>query len=230
VPSSTVEEKKFTQLSIDLMDICRLDTPLVKRVPNSQRSAFATAWGQLLQRALDDGEYASWVEYSVLPKLILVSPARGGRSMAKKAKFVDVVRKRLAQWKDGGKEELWKTVVERSKKQASEPVVKKPDAKQLEAAVVSALRMGDVRKALQLLNSNPIAPKTAATLQRLRDLHPAGPPPSAVPFTKHLILRMTLCVPPLALSGLGLLLGCLDINLFCYSRRSVQKVSVSGIN
>ena len=27
---------------IDFMDICRIDTPLVKRIPNSQRSAYAT--------------------------------------------------------------------------------------------------------------------------------------------------------------------------------------------
>ena len=27
--------------AISLMDICRLDTPLVKRIPNSQRAAFA---------------------------------------------------------------------------------------------------------------------------------------------------------------------------------------------
>jgi hypothetical protein len=41
--------------------------------------------------------------------------------------------------------------------------------------------MGDVRKALQLLNSSPIAPKTGATLQRLKDLHPKGPLPEPLP-------------------------------------------------
>jgi hypothetical protein len=41
--------------------------------------------------------------------------------------------------------------------------------------------MGDVRKALQLLNSAPIAPKTDATLQRLKDLHPEGPLPQPLP-------------------------------------------------
>jgi hypothetical protein len=54
------------------------------------------------------------------------------------------------------------------------------DIKVLEAAVISALRMGAVRKALQMLNSAPIAPKTDATFQRLRDLHPKGPTPAPI--------------------------------------------------
>ena len=46
---------------IDFMDICRIDTPLVKRIPNSQRSAFATVWGQLLSKHLTTrSEAAGW--------------------------------------------------------------------------------------------------------------------------------------------------------------------------
>jgi hypothetical protein len=41
-----------------------------------------------------------------------------------------------------------------------------------------ALRLGDVRKALRLLNSAPISPKTEATVAALRKLHPAGSNPS----------------------------------------------------
>jgi hypothetical protein len=55
------------------MDICRLDTPLVKRIPNSQRSAFATSWGQLLKQALDDKKCSSWAEFNAFPRLILYS-------------------------------------------------------------------------------------------------------------------------------------------------------------
>ena len=37
---------------VPLMDICTVDTPLLKRIPNAQRSNFATAWGRLLQQQL----------------------------------------------------------------------------------------------------------------------------------------------------------------------------------
>ena len=48
--------------------------------------------------------------------------------------------------------------------------------------MLAALRMADVRKALQMLNSAPIAPKTEATLRCLRDLHPRGPLPTPIPI------------------------------------------------
>jgi len=103
--------------------------------------------------------------------------------VTKKAKFNEVVKARLTKWSKGGQQELWADVVKRSRKQL-EDVPAQPrqrDGKRLEAAVISALRMGDVRKALQLLNSSPIAPKTEATLQRLKDLHPKGPLPEPLP-------------------------------------------------
>jgi hypothetical protein len=177
-------EKKGDQtlFELDFMDICRLDTPLVKRIPNSQRSVFSTVWGQLLKQALDDKKYSSWAEFNAFPKLILSTLERGGSRLSKKAKFADVVQKRLAQWKRGEKSELWKVVVARSKQDplATPRKAKKLDIKVLEAAVVSALRMGDVCKALQMLNSAPIAPKTEATLRCLRDLHPKGPIPAPI--------------------------------------------------
>ena len=86
-----------TLFEIDFMDICRIDTRLVKRIPNSQRSAFATVWSQLLKQALDDKKRSSWAEFNAFPKLILSTLARGGCRLSKKVKFVDVVRNRLAQ-------------------------------------------------------------------------------------------------------------------------------------
>ncbi len=103
--------------------------------------------------------------------------------MTRKAKFNDVVKARLSKWSRDCKQELWADVVQRSRKQFEDAPVehKQRDGKRLETAVISALRMGDVRKALQLLNSAPIAPKTDEILQRLRDLHPKGPLPEPLP-------------------------------------------------
>ena len=124
--------------------------------------------------------------------------------MSKKAKFADVVRNRLAQWKKGEKGELWKVVVARSKQApvtAAPRKTNKLDIKVLEAAVVSALRMADVRKALQMLNSAPIAPKTEATLRCLRDLHPRGAIPTPIPV--HETPHFTDDVVRAALSSFG---------------------------
>jgi hypothetical protein len=74
--TSASSRSEQTPFELDLMDICRLDTPLVKRIPNSQRSAFATSWGQLLKQALDDKKRSSWAEFNAFPKLILSTRER----------------------------------------------------------------------------------------------------------------------------------------------------------
>ena len=53
-------------------------------------------------------------------------------------------------------------MVERSKRPLTPAEVAprpKPDSARVEASVIAALRLGDVQKALQMLNSAPIAPK-----------------------------------------------------------------------
>ena len=163
VPLAQGEEKAHA-FFVPLMDLCHVDTPLVKRVPNSQCSRFATMWGKLLTQAVTDKSLGSWSEFFMFPKCILWTPVRGGKRIAKKTNFTDLVRVRLNKWSAAGREDLWKDVLERSKRPLVEsPPKPKSDGTLLEAAVISALRLGDVRKALQMLNSAPIAPKTAAT-------------------------------------------------------------------
>jgi hypothetical protein len=94
--SAPVQFAKGPRLHIPLMEICKLSTPLVKRVPNSQRASFAVEWGRLLSQALEDELEVSWSEFFVFPRCILWSPPRGGKRVTKKAKFNDVVKSRLA--------------------------------------------------------------------------------------------------------------------------------------
>jgi hypothetical protein len=114
--------------------------------------------------------------------------------------MAEVIRVRLVKWSAGERESLWKAAVERSKRpEPEEPKLKAPtDKEKLESRVLSALRMGDTRKALQLLNSAPIAPKTEATLDRLRKLHPGGTDPlpisfPEVPYFTEDVVRSSLC-------------------------------------
>ena len=101
-----------------------------------------------------------------------MAPVRGGRRISRSQPVADLVASRMAKW-SVNKEELWETVLTRSrnKAQVSSPV---PN---LEKSVVAALRLGDVRKALQLFVSAPIAPKCDATFTALKALHPHSKSP-----------------------------------------------------
>jgi hypothetical protein len=46
----------------------------------------------------------------------------------------------------------------------------------IEKSAVEALRLGDVRKALRIINDAPLAPKNDATFKELQKLHPSGKP------------------------------------------------------
>ena len=94
--------------------------------------------------------------------------------------WADLVKTRIAQSENLILDSLWKDVVERSKKLAVAVEAPRQDNTRVEATVIAALRLGDVRKVLQLLNSAPIAPKTEATLKVLKALHPPGPNPAPV--------------------------------------------------
>ena len=69
------EEKAHT-FFVPLMDLCRVDTPLVKRVPNSQCSRFATMWGKLLSQAVADKSLGSWSEFFMFPKCLVDACSR----------------------------------------------------------------------------------------------------------------------------------------------------------
>ena len=222
-----------SNFSVPFMAICQVDTPVVKRVPNSQRSAFATAWGRLLEEAVESRQESAWSQFFMFPKCVLWTPVRGGKRLSKKVNMADLVRMRITRWSTGDKESLWKETVERSKRPLT-PVSEKPqreesDQEKLEARVIRALRMGDVRKALQMLNSAPIVAKTEATLERLRKLHPVGDDPAPAPrqetprFTEDVVRAALSSFGPCSAAGLFgykplLLQQCMRAESFLFSR------------
>ena len=167
---------------VPLMEICRLDTPLMKRLPQSQRTSFACVWARCLEAALRSGFESDWSDFFILPRCILWSPARAGKRVAQPS---EVVKRRLARW-PAERDQLWQAVVERSQHRSLE-VKQSPresktkDPKRLERSVVSALRLGDVKKALQTLIAAPIAPSNEKTLECLKKLHPTGSLPDRLP-------------------------------------------------
>jgi len=125
-------------------------------------------------------------------------------------------------------DELWSDVVKRSTYREEKEVKKKrpgqdwktdkknsEERKKLEKAAVSALRLGDVKKALRTLHSAPIAPKGEAT-KALEALHPsdggahcfnADSPPSCVLWTgfRGVVCLHSSLAPAVYASGVFLL-------------------------
>src|ERR1044071_10339331 len=112
-------------------------------------------------------KFSTWADFFRFPKCILLAPVRGGRRISRSRSKADLVNSRLTSWPDQ-KIALWEAVLARSQK-CMNVVSPVPD---LEKSVVTALRQGDVRKALQLFVSAPIAPKCDATFDALKALHP----------------------------------------------------------
>jgi hypothetical protein len=168
------------QLSEDLLNICRLDTPMLRRIPRRASSAFAKKWADLLQEAMLVRTEITWARFLQFPKAVLLAPSRGGKRISRKANMGDVVLARIEAW-TASFEELWSAVKSRSGQREFKraPAASQPSA--VEDQAVRFLRMGDVKKALQSLNAAPIAPKTEATFNLLQALHPPGPPPPPVP-------------------------------------------------
>ena len=146
---------------------------------------------------------------------------------------------RLEKWSNGEKEPLWRDAVARSASKVftpEEPKKEKSDQQRLENRVLAALRLGDVRKALQMLNSAPIAPKTEATLERLRKLHPAGDDPPPIPsqetphFTVEVVRKALSSFGPSSAAGLFgykplLLQQCVRAESFIFPRALTSAVN-----
>jgi len=145
-----------------------MDVPLMSDIPKGEASLFSKIWGGLLFEAVQKASPDAWFDFFSFPKCILLAPVRGGRRISKRKKQADLVHERLTMWTEKRKE-LWEAVVARGGRR---PNVVAHRESPLEKRVMKAIRMGDVRKALQLFTAAPFAPKNAETLEKLKALHP----------------------------------------------------------
>jgi len=101
--------------------------------------------------------------------------------------------------------------------------------KSIEKAAVAALRIGDVQKALRILQAAPLAPKNEATFAKLQKLHPAGKPPApsqvftAPTFSAELVKTALASFGPGSAAGLfgyrpSLLQQCVRAESFSFLR------------
>jgi ribonuclease HI len=170
------------RLSAPLLEICKQNSPMLRKVPRRALPVFAKTWSTLLSDAVYSGSESAWVAFFKFPKAVLLSPARGGRRISSKLNFADLVIARLEAWeKKERQDELWAAVLKRAGNQKAPKPGKAPQPDAVEKKAVSFLRMGDTKKALQSLVAAPIAPKSEETFKRLQELHPPGPPPLSAP-------------------------------------------------
>src|ERR1700709_120244 len=91
----------------------------------------------------------------------------------------------------------------RSKVSGHEPKSEDRARKAVEKSAVAALREGDVKKALRIINALPLAPKTDETFKELVKLHPQGAPPVPPPLFRAPVFSMELVKTALASFGPG---------------------------
>ena len=153
-------------------------------------------------------------------------PNRAGKRISRSQSRADLVNSRLVSWSEN-KSALWQGVLSRCERGKSKKVPSPFGSRHdFEKRVLGALRVGDVRKALQSFVAAPIAPKTPETFQALKELHhPQVSPsqPTMLPYSRSNTF-VQLCSP----SPQPLLQGCLVIALLSYSNVPEQNPSISS--
>jgi hypothetical protein len=145
-----------------------LDAPALKRVPRRVVSVFAASWASLLSEAVYAPSLSAWFRFFAFPRAVLLPPPRGGRRLVQRNNETSWVRSRLQAWPSRS-EELYQEVVSRSQKCVARRARRAGPSPygRTERAALRALRLGDVRKALQALVAAPIAPSGEPTLKGL---------------------------------------------------------------
>ena len=164
----------FSESECDFTELARLNSPTIQLIPKGVVGLFARVWGGLLKKAVVTGTKSHWFSALAFPRCVLVSPPRGGRRVARS--LTKLVLDRINLWSSSPQSVLSEARL-RSRQPSStpRPASKSPEA--IEKATLAALRLGDVKKALQVLSSAPFAPVCPETVDALQALHPGASTP-----------------------------------------------------
>ena len=87
------------EVEADFLGLCRLSSPLVKRIPKKVLSLFAKTWADALSEAVHTGLASAWWRFFALPRLVLLPQSRSGsRVSAAKRSVVLLIQRRLELW------------------------------------------------------------------------------------------------------------------------------------
>ena len=133
----------------------------LKHVPRASRTLWAQALTRSLTAIVAYNAEDAWMELSMLPKVLLLPPPRGGRKNAKAAAAFTNDR------------------ITRMGRKRSHQTERRPvDRAAAHAARSGACRGGFDRKVCAALLSRGVCEETDENVQRLRELHPEAPLPA----------------------------------------------------
>jgi hypothetical protein len=159
------EKEWWASLSWD--SVLRVGFQTFVQIPDRWRGAYAAARKQnleVLTKACNQGEAeAEWKAF-ILFDALLLSRDRGGATCA------EMLEERLALWSGG----QWAALLESARGSTSPPgrATGKASDKKRAARVHALAAAGEQGRALAALAASPPAPRTADTLQKLRELFP----------------------------------------------------------
>ena len=151
----------------------------LKHVPRASRTLWAQALTRSLAAIVVYNTEDAWLEFAMLPKVLLLPPPRGGRKNAKAA--AAFTNDRITRWLEGDRVGLWQDVSDSAPtKQNGGPST---EQQRMQRAVALAAEGFD-RKACAALLSRGVCEETDENVQRLRALHPEAPLPACPPKPK----------------------------------------------
>jgi hypothetical protein len=139
---------------VDFQALIQMNAPTMRLIPRRALGLFARTWGGLLRKAVVTAAKEDWFSAFAFPRCVLVSLRRAGKRVSKGQ--TEVVLERIHRW-SVDPVSVFSEAQLRSRG-PTPPVSPSHQVDRFEKAALSALRLGDVRKSIQVLNSAPFAP------------------------------------------------------------------------
>ena len=127
-----------------LEQACTSRVALKRTVPKGARSLWAQCLVTALCAVLAHNDLKAWSELFALPKMVLPSSSRGGRSHAKRLEAE--TKRRCADWLEGKREHLWEAPQRQGKKRQKEPSAATTDPPSLREFEQRSKRVGELLK------------------------------------------------------------------------------------
>jgi hypothetical protein len=80
---------------VPLLEICKLESPVLKMIPKPAASLFAKTWSSLLLRAVASKRESHWSDFFLFPRVVLLAPKRGGRRISRRETLAEMVLQRM---------------------------------------------------------------------------------------------------------------------------------------
>ena len=156
--------------------------PTLQHIPKGARDD----WADLLRATVaeictDPSDVSAWSKFFMLPRCVLASPARGGRSHWRST--MTQVKARIRRWRKGEYTTLWEELISVSRGQHNhrkrfKPTTPEKLRKTNASRAKTAVGEGLYRKAIQALTSGGLAPNTPEVVTELLAKHPQSPLPT----------------------------------------------------